>query len=86
MVSALYFGQGHKRVRDSAEKFFPIHALWPEGLLMLSCGVPSHLVEIVPPARWETTERLASVFYAPSNKGVFSSCLIGARHKSPALE
>ena len=43
-------------VGDSAEEFISIHALGREKLLVLSCGRPSHPLEILFFARWETIE------------------------------
>ena len=47
-------------VGDSAEEFISIHALGRERLLVLSCGLPSHPLEILFFACWET--RLKRVF------------------------
>ena len=73
-------------VGDSAEEFIAIHALGREKLLVLSCGLPSHPLEILFFARWETIQSFVSVFYTPAAKGGFNSSLIGARHKKPAVE
>ena len=74
-------------VGDSAGEFISIHALGRERLLVLSCGLPSHPLKILFFARWETIERVfVSVFYTPTAKCVFDRSLIGARHKSPAVE
>ena len=73
-------------VGDSAEEFISIHALGRERLLELSCGLPSHPLKILFFARWETIRVFGSVFYTPAAKCVFNRSLIGARHKSPAVE
>ena len=49
-------------VGDSAEEFISIHALRRERLLVLSCGLPSHLLEILFFARWETIENCCISF------------------------
>ena len=71
---------------DSAEDFISIYALGREMLLVLSCGLPSHPLKILFFARWETIESFVSVFYTPAAKCFFNGSLIGARHKSPAVE
>ena len=86
MVTVLRSGQGHMSVGDSAEEFISIHALGRERLLVLSCGLPSHPLKLCVYARWETIESFVSVFYTPAAKCVFNRSLIGARHKSPAVE
>ena len=73
-------------VGDSAEEIISIHALGRERLLVLSCGLPSHSLKILFFARWETIERFVPLFYTPAAKCVFNRSLIGARHKSPAVE
>ena len=86
MVTPLSSGQGHMSVENSAEEFISIHALARERLLVLSCGLPSNLFRILFFARWETIESLSLSFYTPAAKCVFNRSLIGARHKSPAVE
>ena len=71
---------------DSAEEFISIHALGRERLLVLSCGLPPHPLKILFFARWETIEIFVSVFYTTAAKCVCNRSLIGARHKSPAVE
>ena len=70
---------------DSAEEFFSIHALGRERLLVLSCGLPSHPLKILFFSRRETIV-FVLVFYTPATKCAFNRTLIGARHKSPAVE
>ena len=41
-------------VGDSAEEFISVHPLGREGLLVLSCGLPSHPLKLLFFARWET--------------------------------
>ena len=55
-------------VGDSAEEFISIHALGRERLLVLSCGLPSHLVEIMLFARWETIESFCLSFLHTSRQ------------------
>ena len=86
MVTALRSGQGYMSVGDSAEQFISIHALGRGTLLVLSCGLPSHPLKIVFFARWEAIEIFVSVSYTPAAKCVLNRSLIGARHKSPAVE
>ena len=86
MATPLCSGQGHTSVGDSAEEFISIHALGRERLLVLSCGLPSHALKILFFARWETIDVFISVFYTPAAKCVFCRSLIGARHKSSAVE
>ena len=43
-------------VGDSAEEFVSIHALGCERLLVLSGGLPSHPLNVLFFARWETIE------------------------------
>ena len=57
-------------IRDSAEDFILIRALERERLLVLSCGLPSHLLTIQFFARWETIEFL-SQFSAHQPPNVF---------------
>ena len=85
MVTALRSGQGHMNVGNNAEEFISIHALGPERLLVLTCGLPSHPLKILSSACWETIESCVSVFYIPAAKYVFNRSLIGARHKPPAV-
>ena len=73
-------------VGDSAEEFISICALGRERLLVLSCGLPSHPLKILFFARRDPIESSVSVFYPPAAKCVFNRSLIGARHKSPAVE
>ena len=49
-------------VGDSAEELFSVHALGREGLLVLSCGLPSHPLKILFFARWETIESVCLNF------------------------
>ena len=86
MVTTLRSGQGHMSVGDSAEEIISTHALGREGLLVLSCGLPPHPLKILFSARCETIEFFVSVLYTPAAKCVFNRSLIGARHKSPAVE
>ena len=86
MVTPPCSGKGHMSVGDSAEEFISIYPLGRERLLVLFCGLPSHPLKILLFARWETIESFVSVFYTPAAKCVFNRSLIGARHKSPALE
>ena len=46
-------------VGDSAEEFISIHALGREVLLVLFCALPSHPLNILFFARWETIELLS---------------------------
>ena len=46
-------------VGDSAEEFISIHALGCERLLVSSGGLPSHPLNILFFARWETIEFLS---------------------------
>ena len=86
MVTALRSAQGHMSASDSAKAFISIHALGRERLLVLSCGLPSHPLKN-PVFRPLGDDRVfASVFYTPVAKCVFNRSLIGARHKSPAVE
>ena len=73
-------------VGDSVEEFTSTHALGRERLLVLSCGLASHPLKILFFAHWETIESFVSVFYTPAAKCVLYRGLIGARHKSPAVE
>ena len=47
MVTPLRSGQGHMSVGDSAEEFISINALGRKRLLVLSCGLPSHPLDIL---------------------------------------
>ena len=86
MVTPLRSGQGHMSVGDSAEESISIHALGRERLLVLFCGLPPHPLKFCfSPVgrRWRV---FVSVFFTPATKCVFNRSLIGARHKSPAVE
>ena len=74
------------RVGDSAEEFISIHALGRERLLVLFLWSYVTSSQILFFARWETIESFVSVFYTPTAKCVYNRSLIGARHKSPAVE
>ena len=56
MVTPLRSGQGQISVGDSAEEFISINALGRERFLVESCGLPSHSLQILFFARWETIE------------------------------
>ena len=86
MVTALRSGQGHMSVGDSAEDFISIHTLGHEKLPVLSCGLPSYPLKILFFARWETIESCCLSFLHTSRQMCFNTSLIGARHKSPAVE
>ena len=86
MVTALRSGQDHMSVGDSAEDFISIHALGCERLLVLSCGLPSHPLKILVFARWETIGSFRLGVLRISRQMYFNRSLIGARHKSPAVE
>ena len=73
-------------VGDSAEEFISIHALGRERLLVLPCGLPSHPLKILSFRPLGDDRVFVSVFYTPAAKCVFNRCMIGARHKSPAVE
>ena len=73
-------------VGDSAEDFMSVHALGRERLLVLSCGLPSHLLKIMLFAGWETIESVCLSFLHTSRQMSFIRSPIGARHKSPAVE
>ena len=73
-------------VGDSAEGFILIHTLGRGRLLVLSCGLPSNPLKILFFAGWETIESFCLSFLHTSAKCVFNRSLIGARHKSPAVE
>ena len=49
-------------VGDSAKAFISIHALGRERLLVLSCSLPSHPLNVLFSARWETIWSFVSVF------------------------
>ena len=68
MVTSLRSGQGHMSVGDSAEEFISIHALGRERLLVLSCGLLSHLLKILSFARWETIENFCLSFLQDISK------------------
>ena len=71
MVTPLRSRQGHMSVNDSAEEFISIHALGRERLLVLSCGRPSHSLEILFFARRETMERFCFSFLHTSRQMCF---------------
>ena len=71
---------------DSAEEFISIHALGRERLLVLSRGLPSLPIKILLFARWETIESWCLGFLHTSRQCVLNISLIGAHHKSPAVE
>ena len=73
-------------VGDSAEEFISIHALGRERLLVLSCGLASNSLKLLFFARWETMESFRFSFLHASGQMHFGRRLIGARHKSPAVE
>ena len=86
MVTPLRSGQGHMSVGDSAAEVISIHALGRERLLVLSCGLPSHLLKILFFARWEAMESFCLSFLHTSRQMSFNRSLIGACHKSSAVE
>ena len=87
MVTPLRSRQGHMSVGDCAEEFISIHALGRERLLVLSCGILSHPLKILFFVRWETIWSFLSQFSTKQPPTcVFNRSLIGARHKSPAVE
>ena len=86
MVTALRPGQGHISIGDSAEDFISIHALGREKLLVLPCGLPSCPLKMMFSARWETIDSFSLSFLHTSRPMRFTRSLIGARHKSPAVE
>ena len=71
MVTPLRSGQGHISVGDSAEEFISIHALGCERLLVLSCDLLSHPINILFFARWETTESFCLSFLHTSRQMCF---------------
>ena len=71
MATPLRSGQGHMGVGDSAEEFISIHALERERLLVLSCGLPSHPLEILFFARWETMASFWLSFLPTSRQTCF---------------
>ena len=71
MVNLLRSGQGHMSAGDSAEEFISIHALGHERLLVLSCGLPSHLLKILFFARWETIDIFCLSFLHTSRRMCF---------------
>ena len=71
-------------VDDSAEEFISI--LERERLLALSCGLPSYPLTILFFARLETIESFCFRFLHRPINVLFIRSLIGARHKSPAVE
>ena len=73
-------------VDDSAEELISVHAPGRERFLVLSLSLTSHPLKILFFARWETIESFVSAFYTTAAKCVFNRSLIGARHKSPAVE
>ena len=84
MATPLRSGQGHMSVGDSAEEFISIHALGRERLLVLWSSVTSSQNSVFRPLGDDGV--FFSVFYTPAAKCVFNRSLIGARHKSPAVE
>ena len=68
-------------VGDGAEEVISTHDLGRERLLALSCGLPSYPLKLLFFARWETIEN-----YKPAANFVFNRSLIGAYHKSRAVE
>ena len=68
MVTALRSAQGHMSVGDSAEEFILIHVLGREKMLALSCGLPSHPLEFLLFARWETIESFCLSFLHTSRQ------------------
>ena len=66
MVTPLLSGQGHMSVGDSAEEFISIHALGPERLLLLSCGLPSNRLKILFFVLLGYDRVPLSVFYMPA--------------------
>ena len=88
MVTPLRAGQGHVSVGDSAEEFISIHALGRERLHVLSFGLPSHpLKNSVFRPLGDDREFLSQFStHQPPYACVFNRSLIGARHKSPAVE
>ena len=73
MVTPLCSRQGYMRVGDSAEEVISIHALGRERLLVLSCGLPSYLLESLFFARWETIESFLSQFSTHEPPNVLST-------------
>ena len=76
-------------VGDSAEELISIHALGRKMLLELSCGLPSHNLEIMFIAGWEkilVSRSSLSFLHTPAAKCVFGRSLIGARYNTPAVE
>ena len=71
MFIPLRSGQDHKSVGDSAEELISIHALGRETLLVLSCGLPSHPLEILFFSRSETTESFCLSFLHTSRQKCF---------------
>ena len=67
-VTPLCSGKGHMSVGDSAEGFISIHALGREGLLVLSCGLPSHPVKVLFFARSGTIETFCLSFLHTSRQ------------------
>ena len=86
MVTALRSGQGHMSVGDSTEEFISIHALGREKLLVLTCGLPSHLLKPLFFARWATTQGFCLYFLHTSRQKCFQQKPGRARQKSPAPE
>ena len=72
-------------VGDSADEFISIHALGRE----VACVVTWSSVtssQILFFARWETIESFRLSFLYTSRQMCFNASMIGARHKSPAVE
>ena len=86
MVTALRSGQGHMGVGDSAKEFISIHDLGRERLFVLSCGIRHILSKFCFYARWEMIESFCLSFFHTNRQMCFNRSLIGARHKSPAVE
>ena len=75
MVTPLRSGQGRMSVGDSAEEFISIHALGRERLLVLSCSLPSHPLQILFFALWETIESFGLSFLQTEKKKKNGGCL-----------
>ena len=86
MVTPLRSVQGHMGARDNADEFISIHVLRRERFLALYCSLTLHPLKILCFARWETIESFCLSFLDTSRQMCFNRSLIGARHKSPAVE
>ena len=73
-------------VGDSAEGIVLIHPLGRERLLVLSCSLMSHPPKILFFCPLGDDRVFVSVFYTAVAKYIVSRSLMGARHKSPAVE